>query len=90
MAIFIIDLLEMIEVERQQGQSGAAAIGPLDLGVGARDELAAIPDTGQRVGGGKMLQLLIAPLHFLQRILRVGHCFGQAAQQLSLAVDRGE
>ena len=65
MAILIIDLLEMIEVERQQGQWSAAPSGPLDLDMDARDELAPIPDTGQRVRGGKMLQLLIAPLHFL-------------------------
>jgi hypothetical protein len=54
----------------------------------AHNELAPIPDTGQRVRSGKMLQLLIAPLHFLQR--SVGHCFGPAGQQFSLAADRGE
>ncbi len=52
----VIDRLEMIQVERQQGQWSAAPFGPRDLGADARDELAPIPDTGQRVGGGKMLQ----------------------------------
>jgi hypothetical protein len=65
MTISVIDPLEMIEVERQQRQCSAAAFGPRDLGLGACDELAPIPDSGQRIRGGKMLQLLIALLHFL-------------------------
>src|SRR6202171_2962914 len=46
--IFVIDALEMIQVERQQGQWSADPLGPRDLDVGARDELAPIPDTRQR------------------------------------------
>ena len=38
--------LEIIEVERQQGQWSAAPFGPLDLDMDAHDELAPIPDTG--------------------------------------------
>jgi len=80
----------MVEVERQQGQWSAASFGPRDLGADALDELAPISGTGQRVGGGKTLQLLIALLHFLQRALSAGHCLGQASHQFFLAIDGRE
>ena len=58
MAIAVIDRLEVVEVDQQQGDRLAMAFGVGQGGFAALDQVAAVGQLGQRVVEGGMLQFV--------------------------------
>jgi len=60
MAIGVVDRLEVVEVDQQQGQTFLTASGISHLRFGVLNQVAAIRQVGQRIVPGRVLQLLLA------------------------------
>src|SRR6267143_1041817 len=63
-AVAIIDLLQSIQVEQQQGKRSSGAPGSFDLRVQNVKDPAVIAQAGKRVGHRQELRLLFSPLAF--------------------------
>ena len=57
----VVDLLEVVEVEHQDGQHPAEPAGPLHLPAQRLPQVTVVPQAGQRVGERKPLRLLVDP-----------------------------
>ena len=65
-AVRVVDLLEVVEVEHQHRERPVEPGGPLDLARQAHREVAEVPEAGQPVGGRQPLGLLVQ-LHVVDR-----------------------
>ena len=57
MAVGVVDVLEVVDVDERNGNRAAVPTGPLDLGPESRDEALAVRDTGQLVDGRPIVGL---------------------------------
>ncbi len=83
MAVLVVDPFEMIQID--QGQPGLVPLAqPVHFGFGPLEEIPAIIETGQLIGGRQILQL---PHHASQRLLMGLQGEAPLAHPLAQAID---
>lgn len=78
-AVGVVDLLEVIDIQQQEGQGRFVQPGGFEGVVGAIEEVPAVAALGQHIGGGQALQ-------FTFELLFLGDVFGHADHDHSLVV----
>ncbi|MNE43213.1 hypothetical protein D3C80_1373780 [compost metagenome] len=71
MAVTVIHLLEVVDVQQQERQGGAVLAGVFERLLGAFEEVPAVAALGQHVGGGQAMQ-------FAFKLLLLGDVLGDA------------
>ncbi|MNE40156.1 hypothetical protein D3C80_1341510 [compost metagenome] len=81
MAVGVVDLLEVIDIQQQEGKRGALLAGQGKFAVGAFEEVPAVTALGEHIGGGQALQLAFSVLLF-------GDVFGDTDHNQALVQGR--